>query len=190
MANSYLSILLLFNALDRFIWNTANADVTMSANSMTFASFFWYFLVSTVVMPPTLAPAREMVPKGILTGRPMNVLNVATLNIPEATLRLQAFSHISQSKVLEYFSSFFLYLSSSLSNSCHFPWTIEKVVIRNTEITDNIEIVKAFNEHFASVREKLAAQIENISINPVDAIDKADTKFKFKSIEVCQMKPG
>ena len=65
--------------------------------------------------------------------------------------------------------------------------SIEKVVIRNTEITDNNEIVEAFNEHFASIGEKLAAQIENISINPVDAINKADTKFKFKSIEVCHI---
>ena len=38
-----------------------------------------------------------------------------------------------------------------------------------------------------SIGEKLAAQIENISINPVDAVNKADTKFKFRSIEVCQI---
>ena len=38
-------------------------------------------------MPLTLAPARETAPKGILTERPMNVLSVATLDIPEATLR-------------------------------------------------------------------------------------------------------
>ena len=88
-----------------------------------FVSFFWYFLVSAIAIPLTLAPAREMAPKEILTGRPMNVLNVATLDIPEAILRPleQAFSHVNQSKVLEYFSCFFLYLSSSLSNSCHFP---------------------------------------------------------------------
>ena len=56
--------------------------------------------------------------EGILTGRPMNILNVATLNIPEAMLSplKQAFSHLSQSKVLEYFSCSFLYLSSGLSN--------------------------------------------------------------------------
>ena len=64
---------------------------------------------------------------------------------------------------------------------------LKKVVIRNTEITDNVEIVKAFNGHYASAGEKLAAQIENISINPVDDINKADTKFNFKSIEVCQI---
>ena len=61
------------------------------------------------------------------------------------------------------------------------------MVIRNTEIADNVEIIEAFNEHFASVGEKLAAQIEHISINPVDAINKAHTKFIFKSIEVCQI---
>ena len=65
--------------------------------------------------------------------------------------------------------------------------SIEKVVIRNMEIADNNEIVEAFNEHFAAIGEKLAAQIENTSINPVDAINKANTKFKFKSIEVCQI---
>ena len=65
--------------------------------------------------------------------------------------------------------------------------SIEKAVIRNTEITDNAEIVEAFTEHFVSIGEKLAAQIENISMNAVDAISKADTKFKFKSIEVCQI---
>ena len=46
-------------------------------------------------------------------------------------------------------------------------YCIEKVVIRNTEITDNNEIVEAVNEHFASIEEKLATQIENISINPL-----------------------
>ena len=65
--------------------------------------------------------------------------------------------------------------------------SIEKVVIRNTEITDNADIVETFNWHFASVGEKLAAQIETIRINPVDAINKADSKFKFESIEVCQI---
>ena len=65
--------------------------------------------------------------------------------------------------------------------------SIEKVVIRNTGKTDNAEIVEAFNEDFASVGQKLAAQIENISNNPVDAINKADTKFKFKSTEICQV---
>ena len=55
-------------------------------------------------MPLTLAPAREKAPNGILTGKPTKVLNVATLDIPEAMLKLleQAFSHVSQSKVLEY----------------------------------------------------------------------------------------
>ena len=61
------------------------------------------------------------------------------------------------------------------------------MVIRNTEITDNAEIIEAFNKHFATVGEKLAAQIENISINHVDSIDKADAKFEFRSTEVCQI---
>ena len=114
-----------FNTLDMLVLNTVDADVTILTNFVTFPSFFWHFLVRTIATPLTLTPAREMAPKGILTGRLMKVLNVATLNIPEATLKLleQAFSYVSESKVLEYFSCFFLYLSSSLSNSCQFPWT-------------------------------------------------------------------
>ena len=122
MANSRSSILPSFNALDTLVSNTANADATMPVNFVTFASFFWYFLVSAIDTALTLTPARETVPRRILKGRPMSVLNVATLNIPEATLTPleQAFSHVSQSKALEYFSCFFSYLSSSCSNSCHF----------------------------------------------------------------------
>ena len=122
MANSCSSILPLFNTLDTLISNTANADVTMSVNLVTFVSFFWYFLVGAVAMPLTLTPARETAPKGILTGRLINVLKV---NIPEATLRLleQVLSHVSRSKALEYFSCFFSHLSFSLSNSCYLLWT-------------------------------------------------------------------
>ena len=42
------------------------------------------------------------------------------------------------------------------------------------------------NEHFASVGENLAAQIENLNIDSVDNIIKANTHFRFKPIEVCQ----
>ena len=87
MANSHPSFLQLFNVLDTLVSNTANVDVMMSTNFMTFTSFFWYFLVSTISMALTLTPAREMAPKGILTGRLMSILSIATLNMPEAMLR-------------------------------------------------------------------------------------------------------
>ena len=108
MWNSRSSILPSFSILDTLVSNTANADVMRSVNFVTLASFFWYLLVSTVAMPLTLIPARETMPKGILTGRLINVLNIATLDIPEATLRPleQAFSDVSRSKALEYFSCF------------------------------------------------------------------------------------
>ena len=48
-----------------------------------FHEFLWYFLASTVATPLTLAPARETAARGILTGRPMSVLKVATLDISE-----------------------------------------------------------------------------------------------------------
>ena len=40
--------------------------------------------IATLLM---LAPARDIAPTGILTGRLTNVLSVATLDIPEGTLR-------------------------------------------------------------------------------------------------------
>ena len=126
--NSCSSILPLLNGLDTLVSNAAIADVTMSVNFMTSKSFFWYFLVSAVVTPLRLAPARGIAPNGILKGRPMNVLNVATLDIPEAMLSLleQAFSHVSRSNILVYFVYFSLYLSSSFNNSCHLFWIMLK----------------------------------------------------------------
>ena len=49
-------------------------------------------------MPLTLAPARDTAPNGMLTGRPMNVANVATLDIPVALVNpfQQASSHVSR----------------------------------------------------------------------------------------------
>ena len=63
---------------------------------------------------------------------------------------------------------------------------IEKFVFNDEELTDSIKIAGACNEHFASVGENLAAQIENLNIDPVDTIIKANTHFRFKLIEVCQ----
>ena len=67
----------LLYTLDMLISNTANTDVTMSTNFVTFASFFWYFLVSTIAMPLTLTPATETVLRGILMERPTNVHLIA-----------------------------------------------------------------------------------------------------------------
>ena len=59
-------------------------------------------------MPLTLAPARDTAPNGMLTGRPMNVLNVTTLDNPVAMLNLleQAFSHVSRSNIAVHFCIF------------------------------------------------------------------------------------
>ena len=63
---------------------------------------------------------------------------------------------------------------------------IEKLVFNDEELTDSIKIAGACNEQFASVGENLAAQIENLNIDPVDTIIKANTNFRFKPIQVCQ----
>ena len=48
---------------------------------------------------------RNLSTLGLLTKRLMNVLNIATLNTPKATLKplKQAFSHTNQSNILVYF---------------------------------------------------------------------------------------
>ena len=78
--------------------NTTNAGVTMSIKRVTFLSFFWYFLASTEIIPLAIAPVIDAAPNAMLTGSPMNVANVATLDIPVATLipLEQAFNHVSR----------------------------------------------------------------------------------------------
>ena len=63
---------------------------------------------------------------------------------------------------------------------------IEKLVFNGEELTDSIKIAGACNEHLASVGKNLAAQIENLNIDSVDNIIKANTHFRFKPTEVCQ----
>ena len=121
MLNSSSSILPFFSPLDMLVSNMANAGVMMSVNFVTFVSFFWYFLVITKIIPLTIAPVRDATLNGMLTGRLMNVLNVATPDIPVATLRLleQVFSHLSGSNILVYFLYFSLCLFSNFNNLCH-----------------------------------------------------------------------
>ena len=105
MLNSSSSILPLLNALDKLVSNTAVANVAMSINFVTFVSFFWHILVSTEIIRPAIAPVKDATPNGMLTGRPTNVLNIATHDIPVAMLNPleQAFSHVSCSNILAYF---------------------------------------------------------------------------------------
>ena len=81
---------------------------------MTFLSFFQYFLASVEIIPLAISPVRDAAPNEMLTGKPMNVANVATLDIPVAMLILleQAFSHVSQFNILVYFLYFFLNICS------------------------------------------------------------------------------
>ena len=103
-----------FHAPDTTLSNTTNAGVMMSINFVTFLSFFWYFLVSTKIIPLAIAPVRDVAPSGMLTGKPMIVANVATLDIPVAMLipLEQAFNHVSQFNILLYFLYFFLNIFS------------------------------------------------------------------------------
>ena len=90
----------------------------MSINLVTFLSFCWYFLVRAEIIPLAITPVRDAAPNGMLTGKPMNVANVATLDIPVATLipLEQAFNHVSRFNILVYFLYFFLSITSLAIN--------------------------------------------------------------------------
>ena len=120
MLNSSSSIIPFFKVPDTTLSNTTNAGVTMSINFVTFLSFFWYFLVRAEIIPLAIAPVRDVAPNEMLTGIPINVANVASLDILVAMLRLleQAFNQVSQFNILLYFLCFFLNILSLSINPC------------------------------------------------------------------------
>ena len=97
----------------------------MSIKRVTFLSFCWYFLVSTEIIPLAIAPVIDAAPNAALTGIPMNVANVVTLDIPVAMLipLEQAFNHVSRFNVLVYFFYFFLNIFSLAINPRLLAWT-------------------------------------------------------------------
>ena len=125
MLNSSSLITPFFNVPDTTLSNTTNAGVTMSVKHITFLSFCWYFLARAEIIPLAITPVRDAAPNGMLTGKPMNVANVATLDIPVATLipLKQAFNHVSQFNILVYFLYFFLNIFSLFINPHLLAWT-------------------------------------------------------------------
>ena len=97
----------------------------MSIKRVTFLSFFWYFLVSTEIIPLEIAPVIDAAPKAALTGILMNVANIATLDIPVAMLipLEQAFNHASLFNILLYFLYFSLNIFSLAINPRLLAWT-------------------------------------------------------------------
>ena len=111
---------------DTILSNTINAGVMMSVKHVTFLSFYWYFLVSTEIIPLAIASVIDAAPNTALTGILMNVANVAMLDIPVAT-RIpleQAFNHVSQFHILVYFSYFFLNIAYLSINPHLLTWTM------------------------------------------------------------------
>ena len=102
-----------------------NAGVMMSINFVTFLSFYWYFFIGAEIIPLAITPVRDAAPNEMLTGKPMNVVNVAKLDIPVAILipLEQAFNQVSQFNILLYFLYFFLNICSLAINPCLLAWT-------------------------------------------------------------------
>ena len=117
--------MLTFRDLDTTLSNTTNADVTMLMKFVTFLSFFGYFLVSAEIIPLATAPVRGAAPNGMLTGKPMNVANVATPDILVATLISleQAFNYVSRFNILLHFLCFFLNIFSLSIKPRLLAWT-------------------------------------------------------------------
>ena len=86
MLNSSSLITSFFNVPDTTLSNTTNAGVMTSINLVTFLSFCWSFLVRAEIIPLAITPVIDAAPSAVLTGILMNVVNVATLDIPVAAL--------------------------------------------------------------------------------------------------------
>ena len=114
MLSSSSSIMPFFNVPDTTLSNTTNVGAMMSINCINFLSFCWYFLVSTEIIPLAISPVIDAAPSAVLTGIPMNVANVATLDIPVAMLipLEQAFNQVSRFNIILYFLYFFLNIHS------------------------------------------------------------------------------
>ena len=98
----------------------------MSIKCIAFLSFCWYFLVRAEIIPLAIAPVIDAAPSAALTGIPMNVANVATLDIPVAMLipLEQAFNHASQFNILVYLLYFILNIFSLAINPSLLAWTM------------------------------------------------------------------
>ena len=118
--NSSSSILPSLREPDTTLSNTVNAGFMMSINLVTFLGFCWYFLVRAEITPLAITQVRDVAPNGMLTGKPMNVANVTTLDVPMAMLipLEQVFNQVSQFNILLYFLYFFLNITSLFINPC------------------------------------------------------------------------
>ena len=64
---------------------------------------------------------------------------------------------------------------------------IDKIIMEGTEITDKKQIAERCNEHFVSIGQKLASDIENTDAHsPTAHIKPAEAKFSFKPFSVPQ----
>ena len=86
----------------------------MSVNFVTFASSFWYLEVRAVGTPLTLAPATDITPNGILTGKLINV----SAESPHLIFQLLRLDHLSKHLTIPVESRSWITWSIS---SCTFP---------------------------------------------------------------------
>ena len=62
--------------------------------------------------------------------------------------------------------------------------SIDRILFQDEVITGPTNLAEAFNEHFASIGERLAKTVGHTDINPTQFLKQAKTKFKFKQIKV------
>ena len=62
--------------------------------------------------------------------------------------------------------------------------SIDRILFQDEVTTGPTNVAKAFNEHFASIGERLAKTVGHTDINPTQFLKQAKSKFKFKQIKV------
>ena len=66
--------------------------------------------------------------------------------------------------------------------------SVDKIVVDDTNQTDKAKIADAFNNHFASIGEKIANSIEGCNESPTANTQRVLTKFEFQQITAAQIK--
>ena len=54
--------------------------------------------------------------------------------------------------------------------------------VNDREVKVNDEIAELFNEHFISIGEKLAKEIDPVDISPTQQVKQTESKFRFRII--------
>ena len=64
---------------------------------------------------------------------------------------------------------------------------IEMLKVNDRKVNENDEIAELFNEHFVSIGEKLAKEIDPVDISPTQQVKQTESKFRFRKISLIKV---